>query len=181
MLLEQTVTWLEMRSPDELRPGRAPPAPVALELGDRSLVPLLRATTDQVGGPHGWTSRRAWSEVQWAEHLARPEVRAWVARVGDEPAGLIELETRPGHEVELTVFGLVPEFVGRGFGGHLLTLATRLAWETRHPGDAATQRVWLHTASTDHANALPNYLGRGFRVVRTELRRKQVPAADEDA
>ena len=37
---------------------------------------------------------------------------------------------------------------------------------------------WLHTASTDHANALPNYLGRGFRVVRTEVRRKAVPAED---
>ena len=181
MLLEQTVTWLEMTSPDELRPGRPAPAPVELQPGDASLVSLLRATSDRVGEPHGWTSRRAWSEVQWAGHLARPEVRAWVARVGDEPAGLIELETRPGHEVELTVFGLVPEFVGRGFGGHLLTLATRLAWETRHPGGAATRRVWLHTASSDHANALPNYRARGFLVVRTEVRRKQVPAAAGDA
>jgi len=108
-------------------------------------------------------------------------VRAWVARVGGEPAGLIELESRPGEEVELTVFGLAPEFVGRGFGGHLRTLATRLAWETRHPGDAATQRVWLHTASSDHANALPDYRARGFLVVRTEVRRKQVPAAAGDA
>jgi GNAT superfamily N-acetyltransferase len=178
MILQQTITWLEMRSPDELRPGRDPPAPVELLAADRSLLPLLRTTNRRVGEPHGWTSRPAWSEVQWAEHLARPDVRAWVARVGGEPAGLIELVSRPGDEVELTVFGLVPEFVGRGFGGHLLTLATRLAWETRHRGGAATRRVWLHTASTDHANALPNYLGRGFRVVRTEVRRKSVPAED---
>jgi GNAT superfamily N-acetyltransferase len=178
MILQQTITWLEMTSPDELRPGRAPPAPVELQLAEASLVPLLRATSDRVGEPHGWTSRPAWSQAQWAEHLARPEVRAWLARVGGEPAGLIELESRPGEEVELTVFGLVPELVGRGFGGHLLTLGTRLAWETRHPGGAATRRVWLHTASSDHANALPNYRARGFRVVRTEVRRKQVPAGD---
>ena len=179
MLVEQTVTWLEMTSPEELRPGREPPAPVELEAGDRSLVPLLRATCDRVGAPHGWTSRPAWSEARWVEHLAEPEVRVWLARVGGEPAGLIELVAEPGDEVELTVFGLVPELVGRGFGGHLLTLAVRLAWATRHPGGAAPRRVWLHTASTDHANALPNYLGRGFRVVRTEVRRKQVPAAGE--
>jgi GNAT superfamily N-acetyltransferase len=98
-----------------------------------------------------------------------------VARVGGEPAGLIELEARPGGEVELTVFGLVPEFVGRGFGGHLLTLAVRLAWDAGHPDGGATRRVWLHTASADHANALPNYRARGFRVVRTEVRRKEVP------
>lgn len=176
MIVEQTVTWLEMTSPDELRPGRAPPAPVELEQVERSLVPVLRATSNRVGEPHGWTSRPKWPEARWAEHLARPGVRAWVARVGGEAAGVIELEARPGGEVEITVFGLVPELVGRGFGGHLLTLATRLAWEAGRPGGPATRRVWLHTASSDHANALPNYLGRGFRVVRTEVRRREVPA-----
>jgi GNAT superfamily N-acetyltransferase len=179
MIPEQTITWLEMTSPEELRPGRVPPERVELVAADRSLVPLLRTTTRRVGEPHGWSSRPAWSEDQWVEHLAGPGARAWVARVGGEPAGVIELVARPGDEVELTVFGLVPELVGRGFGGHLLTLAARLAWETRHPGGAATRRVWLHTASSDHAHALPNYLGRGFRVVRTEVRRKQVPVAED--
>jgi GNAT superfamily N-acetyltransferase len=178
MIVEQTVTWLEMTAPDELRPGRLPPAPVELEPVDRSRVPLLRATNDRIGEPHGWTGRQAWSEGQWAAHLAKPGVRAFLARVGGEPAGLIELEARSGGEVEITVFGLAPEFVGRGFGGHLLTRAVRLAWETEPPGGTPTRRVWLHTASTDHAHALPNYLGRGFRVVRSEVRRKQVPAGD---
>lgn len=178
MIVEQTVTWLEMTSPDELRPGRLPPAPVELEQVDRSRVPLLRATNDRVGEPHGWTGRSAWSEARWAEHLAKPGVRAFVAWVGGEPAGLVELEARPGGEVEITVFGLVPEFVGRGFGGHLLTRAVRLAWDAGHPEGTPTRRVWLHTASTDHGHALPNYLGRGFRVVRSEVRRKQVPARD---
>jgi hypothetical protein len=82
MILEQTVTWLEMTSPDELRPGRPPPAPVELAQVDRSLVPLLRATSNRVGQPHGWTSRPAWSEAQWAEHLGRGfrVVRAEVRR-----------------------------------------------------------------------------------------------------
>jgi GNAT superfamily N-acetyltransferase len=177
--VEQTVTWLEMTAPDQLRPGRPPPRPVELQPADQSLVPLLRAISGRIGEPHGWTSRPAWPEARWAEHLARPEVRAWLARVGGQPAGLVELEARAGGEVELTVFGLVPELVGQGFGGHLLTLATRLAWETRHADGGATRRVWLHTASTDHANALPNYLGRGFRVVRSEVRRKRAPAAGD--
>ena len=175
MILEQTVTWLEMTSPVQLRPGRLPPEPMELVPAGQPLAPLLAETTTRVGEPHGWTSRPAWSAARWAEHLARPEVRAWLARVGGKPAGVIELETRPGNEVELTVFGLVPGFVGRGFGGHLLTRAVRLAWETGHPDGAPTRRVWLHTASADHAHALPNYRARGFRVVRSEVRRKEVP------
>jgi GNAT superfamily N-acetyltransferase len=178
MILEQTVTWLEMTSPDQLRPGRPPPEPVELVPAGPSLGPLLGETTTRVGAPHDWTSRPAWSEAQWARHLARPGVRAWLARVGGEPAGVIEVEARPGDEAEITVFGLVPELVGRGFGGHLLTEAVRRAWEAGQPGGGPTRRVWLHTASADHAHALPNYQARGFRVVRSEVRRKEVPDTD---
>jgi GNAT superfamily N-acetyltransferase len=178
MILEQTVTWLEMTSPDELRPGRLPPEPLELVAAGPAMAALLAETTARVGAPHGWTSRPAWSAAQWVEHLARPAVRAWLARVGGEPAGVIEIEARPGNEAEITIFGLVPEFVGRGFGGHLLTQAVRLAWETGQPDGAPTRRVWLHTASVDHPHALPNYRARGFRVVRSEVRRKQVPDSD---
>jgi GNAT superfamily N-acetyltransferase len=89
---------------------------------------------------------------------------------------MVELRSQSGGEVEITIFGLVPEFVGRGFGGQLLTLATRLAWEAEHPDGTATNRVWLHTSSRDHANAQPNYERRGFRVVRSERRHREVPA-----
>jgi hypothetical protein len=30
-------------------------------------------------------------------------------------------------------------------------------------------RVWLHTCTLDHPNALPNYVRRGFRPVREEV------------
>jgi GNAT superfamily N-acetyltransferase len=175
MIRQQTVTWLEMTSPDQLRPGRLPPEPMELVPVGLPLARLLGETTARVGAPHGWTSRPAWSQAQWAEHLARPGVRAWLARVGGDPAGVIEVEAQPGNEVEITVFGLVPELVGRGFGGHLLTQAVRLAWDARQPDGTPTRRIWLHTASADHANALPNYQARGFRVVRSEVRRKEVP------
>jgi GNAT superfamily N-acetyltransferase len=176
MIVEETITSLEMTSPDQLRPGRRPPAPLELEPGELSVLPLLRSTCVRVGEPHGWISRPAWSQEQWERWLARPGVQAWIARVGGEVAGVVELASQPGGEVEITIFGLVPEFVGRGFGGHLLTLAVRLAWEAEHPDGEATRRVWLHTSSRDHAHAQTNYERRGFRVFRTEHRRREVPA-----
>ena len=99
MILEQTVTWLEMTSPDQLRPGRPPPEPVELVPAGPPVARLLAETTTRVGRPHDWTTRPAWSAARWAEHLARPGVAAWLARVGGEPAGVIEVEGRSPVEV----------------------------------------------------------------------------------
>ena len=60
-------------------------------------------------------------------------------------------------------FELLPDFIGRGWGKHLLTRAVLSAWES------GTHRVWLHTCTLDHQAALPNYLKRGFRPVREEV------------
>src|SRR4029453_4453797 len=90
-------------------------------------------------------------------------------------AGMVGLELQSGGDVEIVVFGLVPEFVGRGFGSHLLTVGARLAWEAEHPDGAPTRRVWLHTSSRDHPSARPNYERRGFRAFRTEHRRRDIP------
>ena len=64
--------------------------------------------------------------------------------------------------VEVAYFGLVPEALGRGLGKHLLSCAVRDAWAL---GPA---RVWLHTCTLDHPNALPNYVARGFVPYKTE-------------
>jgi GNAT superfamily N-acetyltransferase len=175
MLIEETVTYLEMTSLDRLVPGRQPPAPVEMRKLDRTSEPLFRSTYERVGAPHGWIGRAVWSEQQWEEFLSHPGVLAWIARVGGEVVGLVELETRPDGDVEIVSFGLVPEFVGKGFGGHLLTVATRLAWEATAVDGSATTRVWLHTSSRDHPNARPNYEGRGFRPYRTEHRQRVLP------
>lgn len=174
MLVEETVTYLEMTSPDQLVPGRLPPAPVRLEKLDRASLPLLRSTQARIGAPHNWTTS-AWSDEQWEDWVSRPGLQTWIAWVDDEVAGMVELQVQPGGDVEIVVFGLVPEFVGKGFGGHLLTLGTRLAWDAASFDGTATRRVWLHTSSRDHPHARRNYERRGFRPFRTEHRRREVP------
>jgi hypothetical protein len=64
--------------------------------------------------------------------------------------------------VEVAYFGIVPTEFGKGFGKYLLSCAVRDAWALR------PTRVWLHTCTLDHANALPNYVARGFAVYKTE-------------
>jgi RimJ/RimL family protein N-acetyltransferase len=167
--VRETITYLEMTSVEQLRVARPlPAARLELELVERA-SPLVRSTQERIGAPHQWPSM-AWSEEQWQAWLANPDRRQWIVRCAGVVAGLAELESQPGGEVELTTFGLVPEFVGRGFGGHALTLATQLAWSLDPVRAPRVKRVWLHTSSLDHPNALPNYRSRGFRPFRTEDR-----------
>jgi GNAT superfamily N-acetyltransferase len=64
---------------------------------------------------------------------------------------------------------LIPDFIGRGFGGALLTSAIEEAWRL------SAQRVWVHTCNRDHAQALANYQARGMVVYKIE---EELPDAD---
>lgn len=92
------------------------------------------------------------------ERLILENVQMWVAYEQDVVAGYFELFMDDERNVELAYFGLLPQFIGHGIGGYLLTEAIRSAW---HIG---ASRVWLHTSTRDHAHALANYQARGFRV-----------------
>jgi hypothetical protein len=37
------------------------------------------------------------------------------------------------------------------------------------------QRVWVHTCTLDHPQALPNYLARGFQIFRVEEASEDLP------
>ena len=174
--MPETVTSLEMTSPAQLVPGRPPPAPVEMEEVGPAAAPVLRSTYVRI-----WEAfaggRMAWSDAQWEEELSRPGVRAWVARVYGDIAGLVELEAEDSGDVGIVAFGLVPALVGKGFGGDFLTQATRLAWSLESPAGVRPKRVWLQTSSRDHPHARPNYERRGFRAFRTERKRLDATTA----
>jgi GNAT superfamily N-acetyltransferase len=153
---EDVRTYLQMLSPDDLRPPPGRAAGLEVQELDK-YSPLVRDVTLRIGRAHKWPSQR-WDDRQWQGYLQRPHLRHWVALIRDAPAGLLSLDGPPGGDVEVDTFGLLPDHIGQGIGGHLLTLGVRHAW-TLTP---AVSRVWLHTSSRDHAHALPNYERRGF-------------------
>lgn len=165
------VTCLEMTEPSQLVLARIPPVPIELDEVGPTSAPLVLETYVRIWESLPSGGRMQWSEAQWEEELSGRGVRAWLARVDGDVAGLLELEAEPNGDVGIVVFGLVPEFVGKGFGGAFLTLATEKAWKwLREPAEGSfTKRVWVQTSSGDHAHALPNYEARGFHVFRIEL------------
>jgi GNAT superfamily N-acetyltransferase len=163
---EETITYLEMTSPDQLR-ASAQRTEVDLQLRAASPRSARRAYW-RIFRPYDQARRLVWTETEWAEELSLPGVQAWIAQIARRVAGLVELEASPGGDVGIVVFGLIPERIGQGLGGRFLTVVTRMAWELTSPDGHATKRVWLQTSSRDHANALPNYKSRGFRTFRRE-------------
>ncbi|MFC7218435.1 GNAT family N-acetyltransferase [Streptomyces polyrhachis] len=164
-------TWsLEQTSPADLLPAREPEAVAAGSLRVvRAEVPspeLNRFLYTAVGGGLEWTDRLVWSREEWLAFLTRPGVETWVAYDRGTPAGYIELDAQADGVVEISYFGLLPDFHGRGFGGFLLSYGTARAWDLagRWPQRPATRRVWVHTCSKDGPYALRNYERRGFRV-----------------
>src|SRR5438309_7509930 len=133
MLVDVTRYHLEMTSPDQLVPGKFPPRPIEVERISTASAAEAGSTFERVGAAYHWRAGEDWSRRQWESHLSRLDIRSWLLRMDGEIAGMVELEAHDG-DVEMITFGLVPELVGNGFGGHVLTLATLLAWEFEHPG-----------------------------------------------
>lgn len=158
-----TRTYLEMTSPGELHPvSIAGEKPRIERLTDCS-IGFFRFLYQEVGKAYRWTDRLAWSDETVRRHLDTAGVSIWLMSWKEQPAGYFELRQHEDDSVEIAYFGLLPDFIGRGWGKYLLARAVEAAWQ---PGPS---RVWLHTCTLDHPAALPNYLKRGFRPVRQEV------------
>jgi GNAT superfamily N-acetyltransferase len=153
-----TTTYLEMRSPEELHSKRSRD----LRFSVKEVVPpqweLNRFLYTNVGGQWLWLDKLTWTELQWRDYVTSPGLRTFLAEHDGRPAGYYELRNDEDSGVEIAYFGLLPAFIGKGFGGPLLTHAILQAWSTK------PARIWVHTCDRDHTSALPNYLARGMKI-----------------
>jgi len=159
--VEVTTWYLEMRSPDQLRPARVDRSDLAIIQTQIPSPAFSRFLYASVGGSWYWLDRLSWSDERWMAYLDRPQVETWVAYVSGTPAGYIELEAQPAGNVEIAYFGLLPQFIGQRLGGHLLTVGIQQAWQMQ------AERIWVHTCSLDGQYALKNYQSRGFTLYDT--------------
>lgn len=155
------VTFLRMDAAPADRPLALPDGTSVVRLG-RCSVPFYRYLYDTVGRDWLWWLRRTVPDEEIAALLARPEVSMHVFYQGGEPAGFYEFERRGGEAgTNLSYFGLMPHAIGAGLGRALLRHAVDVAWAEK------PRTVTVNTCTADHPRALPNYIGAGFRVLRT--------------
>jgi len=157
-----TVFHLEMVDPAKLRPSTATPAGLEIIEARLPSPEFGRFLYTAVGGDWQWRDRLTWDYARWMRTIGQPGYETWVAYLYGTPAGYYELEPQEGDSVEICYFGLLPQFIGKGVGGRLLTHAIARGWAK------GARRVWVHTCSLDHPLALTNYQARGLTLFKQE-------------
>ena len=158
VMTKVTIYYLEMTSQRDLRPSSRSHPEAIIQRAEVPIPEFNRFLYSAVGGEWHWHERLSWNYERWMEWLDREEQETWVAYVRGTPAGYVELERQPTGSVEIAYFGLLPQFIGQGLGGQLLSHGIQRAW------DIGARRVWVHTCSLDHPSALRNYQARGLRL-----------------
>ena len=116
-----------------------------------------------IGKNHHWVDRLAWTDKQWTEYIFDKEVQTYVLKKKDDLAGYFELIFhKDKNEIEIAYLGLLEEYQNQKLGSFLLSEAIKNSFLIK------VKRVWVHTCSLDHKNALKNYLSRGMKIFKKE-------------
>ena len=116
-----------------------------------------------VGKNHNWVDRLSWTEKQWIEYTSNKNVETYILKINEDLGGFFELIIHVDkNEVEIAYLGLLKDYHNQKLGSYLLSSAIKYSF-INNP-----KRVWVHTCSLDHKNALNNYIARGMKIFKTE-------------
>jgi GNAT superfamily N-acetyltransferase len=155
--LASVVTCLEMRARPALRPERAA-APWQLNRVPQPSAAWYRALFRRVGAEWLWYSRLVMPREELETILGNAAVEVYALTSQGQDEGLLELDFRETGSCELAFFGLTNAVRGCGAGRWLMNRAIEQAWSK------PVRRLWVHTCTLDHPDALAFYLRSGFRA-----------------
>ena len=155
--------YLEIKSIQDLKEGIKPSDDYSLKIIDPIDFQLNKFFYKNIGKKHKWVDRLAWSEEKWTSYLSSKKVKTFVFKYKDDLVGFFELIFHSeNNETEIAYFGLLEEYQNKKLGSYLLSEAIKKSFEDN------VSRVWVHTCSLDHQNALKNYLSRGMKIFKKE-------------
>jgi len=153
--------YLEINSLAELKDSNSSPEGYSVKLVHPTDYQLNKFFYKNVGKNHNWVDRLIWTEKQWIEYTSDEKVLTYVLKKDNELGGYFELILH-NDEIEIAYLGLLEEYQNQKLGSYLLSSAIKNSF-LRKP-----KRVWVHTCSLDHKNALTNYISRGMKVFKKE-------------
>jgi len=155
--------YLEINSIQNLIEATKPDENYSLSLLEPTNFQLNKFFYKNIGKKHKWVDRLVWTEAQWIDYVSSKKVSTYILKFKSNLAGFFELISHEEKkEIEIAYFGLLEEFHNKKLGSFLLSEAIKKSFKD------SIERVWVHTCSLDHKNALNNYVARGMKIFKTE-------------
>jgi len=155
--------YLEIKSLNELAEVSKSLDVYSINFLDPPNFQLNKFFYKNIGKDHHWVDRLVWSEKEWIDYVSNEKVSTYILRKEKDVCGYFELIFhKDKNEFEIAYFGLLKEYHNKKLGSFLLSFAIKKCFEKN------INRVWVHTCSLDHHNALKNYLSRGMKIYKRE-------------
>ena len=156
--------FLEIKSIEALNESKIPQINHSIELVEPVDFQLNKFFYKNVGNKHRWTDRLIWSENEWIRYVSSANIETYILKIENDLAGYFELINHLNlKEIEIAYFGLLEEYHNKKLGGYLLSEAIKKSFLKKN-----IERVWVHTCTLDHKNALKNYMARGMKIYKKE-------------
>ena len=155
--------YLEIKSISELVVKNKPSNDLYLKKVNPPNFQLNKFFYKEVGKKHSWTDRLVWNDKNWIEYLENSRVNTHILKSNKNFIGYFEqIFDKDNFDCEIAYFGILEEYIGKQLGGYLLSEAIKKSFYI------GSKRIWVHTCSLDHKNALQNYLSRGMKIFKSE-------------
>ena len=161
--------YLEIKSIDKLLIIKKPNENYSLECLFPNDFQLNKFFYKQIGRKHNWVNRLVWEDKKWIDYINNPNIQTYVLKQEEDLIGYFELIfCEKKQEIEIAYFGILEDYFGKKLGGFLLSEAIKKSFLVE------VKRVWVHTCSLDHQNALNNYLARGMTIFKSDVIKREI-------
>jgi len=116
----------------------------------------------EVGRDYSWTDRLSWTDQEWENLVSSTNYQLFTLYYNFDLAGYYEIIFDEDKNFEIAYLGIFKQYFGKKIGSFLLSSAIQNSF------NQGAKRVWVHTCTLDHPNALKNYLARGMKIFKHE-------------
>ena len=162
--------YLEIKSINDLNEAQVPSKNnYSLNLIELRDFQINKFFYKKIGKKCYWVDRLTWTDQNWIEYVSNKNLITYILKNKDNLVGYCEIVlNKEKQESEIAYFGILEEYFGKKLGGFFLSEAIKKSFLLN------VKRVWVHTCSLDHKNALNNYLARGMKVFKSEIQKKEI-------
>ncbi len=167
--LLETVTYMQMLSRHRPQKPLSRLEHLAVLRACNPTLSYYRYLYNHVGGPWLWYERRLLADNELLPLIQNLKISIFVLYSAGVPAGFAELDARDAKAIQLSNFGLMPEYLGQGLGRFFLDWIVDKAW------DLEPVKLWVRSSNFDHPKSINVYQQAGFEPYEQEIRMIEDP------